>query len=59
MPSPLLPRMQAPLGSMKAAGPGGVTWEAWAKACVLALLDQARAGKRDFVGILFSLPPGG
>jgi uncharacterized protein with von Willebrand factor type A (vWA) domain len=28
--------------------------EAWAKACALALLDQARAAKRDFVGILFS-----
>lgn len=28
--------------------------EAWAKACALALLDQARTAKRDFVGILFS-----
>jgi uncharacterized protein with von Willebrand factor type A (vWA) domain len=28
--------------------------EAWAKACALALLDQARAAHRDFVGILFS-----
>lgn len=28
--------------------------EAWAKACALALLDQARAAGRDFVGILFS-----
>ncbi|MFD4196709.1 VWA domain-containing protein [Amycolatopsis thermoflava] len=28
--------------------------EAWAKACALALLDQARQAKRDFVGILFS-----
>lgn len=28
--------------------------EAWAKACALALLDQARAGRRDFAGILFS-----
>ncbi|MHB9756749.1 VWA domain-containing protein [Streptomyces sp. BYX5S] len=40
--------------SMYEAGPGGVTREAWAKACALALLDQARAGGRDFVGILFS-----
>ncbi|PXY16542.1 VWA domain-containing protein [Prauserella muralis] len=28
--------------------------EAWAKACALALLDQARQATRDFVGILFS-----
>ncbi len=40
--------------SMYEAGPGGVTREVWAKACALALLDQARAGGRDFVGILFS-----
>ncbi|KAB2592282.1 VWA domain-containing protein [Streptomyces arboris] len=40
--------------SMYAAGPGGVTREAWAKACALALLDQARDAGRDFVGILFS-----
>ncbi|RKN45038.1 VWA domain-containing protein [Streptomyces hoynatensis] len=40
--------------SMYEAGPGGVTREAWAKSCALALLDQARAAKRDFVGILFS-----
>ncbi|MFC3236171.1 VWA domain-containing protein [Streptomyces nitrosporeus] len=40
--------------SMYAAGPGGVTREAWAKACALALLDQARHTGRDFVGILFS-----
>lgn len=32
----------------------GLTGEAWAKACALALLDQARQTKRDFVGILFS-----
>ncbi|MGW0844284.1 VWA domain-containing protein [Streptomyces sp. NPDC002787] len=32
----------------------GITKEAWAKACALALLDQARQAKRDFVGILFS-----
>ncbi|MFF3489956.1 VWA domain-containing protein [Streptomyces sp. NPDC002795] len=40
--------------SMYEAGPGGVTREVWAKACALALLDQARAAERDFVGILFS-----
>ncbi|MGW1712752.1 VWA domain-containing protein [Streptomyces sp. NPDC002156] len=42
--------------SMYEAGPGGVTREAWAKACALALLDQAREAGRDFVGILFSAP---
>ncbi|GAA4796701.1 hypothetical protein GCM10023220_24550 [Streptomyces ziwulingensis] len=40
--------------SMYEAGPGGVTREAWARACALALLDQARHAGRDFVGILFS-----
>ncbi|MEV6128981.1 VWA domain-containing protein [Streptomyces violaceusniger] len=40
--------------SMYEAGPGGVTREAWAKACALALLDQARHAGRDFVGVLFS-----
>ncbi|ESU46073.1 hypothetical protein P376_5950 [Streptomyces sp. HCCB10043] len=40
--------------SMYAAGPGGVTREAWSKACALALLDQARHTDREFVGILFS-----
>lgn len=40
--------------SMYVEGPGGVTREAWAKACALALLDQAAHAKRDFVGILFS-----
>ncbi|MCQ4208595.1 VWA domain-containing protein [Streptomyces longispororuber] len=40
--------------SMYAEGPGGVTREAWSKACALALLDQAREAGRDFVGILFS-----
>ncbi|MCF3122348.1 hypothetical protein IPZ68_21960 [Streptomyces arenae] len=40
--------------SMYMEGPGGGTREAWAKACALALLDQARHAKRDFVGILFS-----
>ncbi|OUC92086.1 VWA domain-containing protein [Streptomyces swartbergensis] len=42
--------------SMYEAGPGGVTREAWAKGCALALLDQAREAGRDFVGILFSAP---
>ncbi|MFI6377370.1 vWA domain-containing protein [Streptomyces sp. NPDC050546] len=40
--------------SMYESGPGGITREAWAKACALALLDQARHAGRDFVGILFS-----
>ncbi|MFJ8542630.1 VWA domain-containing protein [Streptomyces sp. NPDC093586] len=40
--------------SMYAEGPGGVTREAWSKACALALLDQARHAGRDFVGIVFS-----
>ncbi|MDT0322084.1 VWA domain-containing protein [Streptomyces millisiae] len=40
--------------SMYEAGPGGVTREAWAKACALALLDQARRARREFVGVLFS-----
>ncbi|MFC8568025.1 VWA domain-containing protein [Streptomyces sp. NPDC057245] len=40
--------------SMYEAGPGGITREAWSKACALALLDQARDAGRDFVGILFS-----
>ncbi|GCD41719.1 VWA domain-containing protein [Streptomyces paromomycinus] len=40
--------------SMYTEGPGGGTREAWAKACALALLDQARHSGRDFVGILFS-----
>ncbi|MEU8710024.1 VWA domain-containing protein [Streptomyces sp. NPDC048565] len=40
--------------SMSRPGPGGITGEAWSKACALALLDQARRAKRDFVGILFS-----
>ncbi|MFE6974441.1 VWA domain-containing protein [Streptomyces sp. NPDC057682] len=42
--------------SMYEAGPGGVTREAWAKACALALFDQARHARRDFAGILFSSP---
>ncbi|MFI6290068.1 VWA domain-containing protein [Nonomuraea sp. NPDC050790] len=42
-------------GSMTRDDAGvGITREAWAKACALALLDQARAARRDFVGILFS-----
>lgn len=40
--------------SMYMEGPGGVTREAWAKGCALALLDQARHAGRDFVGILFA-----
>ncbi|WP_320776070.1 VWA domain-containing protein, partial [Streptomyces sp. CRN 30] len=40
--------------SMYTEGPGGITREAWAKACALALLDQARHAGRDFVGMLFS-----
>ncbi|WP_157255137.1 VWA domain-containing protein [Nonomuraea typhae] len=40
--------MAAPVGE------DGTTREAWAKACALALLDQARAAQRDFVAILFS-----
>ncbi|MFB7088563.1 VWA domain-containing protein [Streptomyces sp. NPDC056296] len=40
--------------SMYEAGPGGITREAWSKACALALLDQARHAGRDFVGILFA-----
>jgi hypothetical protein len=36
--------------SMYVEGPGVVTREAWAKACALALLDQARHAGRDFVG---------
>ncbi|MGA5819819.1 VWA domain-containing protein [Kitasatospora sp. NPDC094028] len=35
---------------------GSPTREAWAKACALALLDQARRSRRDFVAILFSSP---
>lgn len=41
-------------GSMAKPSAGGMTREAWAKACALALLDQARTAKRDFVGILFA-----
>ena len=33
---------------------GGLTGEIWAKALALALLDQARTSRRDFVGILFA-----
>ncbi|GAA3027472.1 VWA domain-containing protein [Streptosporangium longisporum] len=40
--------------SMREAGPDGITREAWAKACALALLDQARIGGRDFAAILFA-----
>ncbi|WP_262403420.1 hypothetical protein [Actinomadura sp. CNU-125] len=43
-------------GSMRRTGAESVTREAWAKACALALLDQARAARprRDFAAILFS-----
>jgi uncharacterized protein with von Willebrand factor type A (vWA) domain len=41
-------------GSTGIAQRGGVSGEAWAKACALALLDQARAARRDFAGVLFS-----
>jgi hypothetical protein len=39
---------------MYAEGPGGVTREAWPKACAPALPDQARQAGRDFVGVRFS-----
>ena len=32
----------------------GLSGEAWAKGCALAMLDQARAARQDFAGILFS-----
>jgi hypothetical protein len=35
---------------------GGITAEAWANACTLALLDQACKARRDFAGILFGSP---
>lgn len=41
-------------GSMAHGVGGGVTGEAWAKACALALLDQAQAARRDFAAVLFS-----
>ncbi|NUR59409.1 MAG: VWA domain-containing protein [Catenulispora sp.] len=41
-------------GSMATPQAEGITGEAWAKACTLALLDQARAARRDFTAILFS-----
>jgi uncharacterized protein with von Willebrand factor type A (vWA) domain len=41
-------------GSMASPDTNGITGEAWAKACALALLDQARRSRRDFAGILFS-----
>jgi uncharacterized protein with von Willebrand factor type A (vWA) domain len=43
-------------GSMNIPRAGGVTGEAWAKACTLALFDQARQSRRDFAAILFSSP---
>jgi uncharacterized protein with von Willebrand factor type A (vWA) domain len=41
-------------GSMLAVQPDGASGNAWAKGCALALLDQARAERRAFAGILFS-----
>lgn len=41
-------------GSMKTADDNGIPREAWAKAFVLALLDQAKISNRDFVGISFA-----
>ncbi len=41
-------------GSMGSPHTGGISGEVWAKACALAMLDQARAARRDFAGILFS-----
>jgi uncharacterized protein with von Willebrand factor type A (vWA) domain len=41
-------------GSMARSAGAGVTGEAWAKACALALLDQAQAARRDFAALLFS-----
>lgn len=41
-------------GSMSMQDRNGMTREAWAKAFMLAMLDQARAAKRDFVGINFA-----
>lgn len=40
--------------SMQKRDASGITREAWAKALALALLDQAHAGGRDFVGIHFA-----
>jgi uncharacterized protein with von Willebrand factor type A (vWA) domain len=43
-------------GSMARGVGGPISGEAWAKACALAMLDQAQAARRDFAGILFSSP---
>lgn len=40
--------------SMNASDANGITRDAWAKAMTLALLDQAKRSRRDFVAILFS-----
>lgn len=40
-------------GSMNHEHADGITREAWSKALVLSLLDQARAGRRDLVVIYF------
>lgn len=42
--------------SMEAKHAQGITREVWAKAVSLTLLDQARAERRDFVGIHFAGP---
>lgn len=39
--------------SMDTVHAGGISREAWSKAIVLSLLDQARAGRRDMVVIYF------
>jgi len=41
-------------GSMRFPQPDGATGDAWAKGCALALLNQARAERRAFAGIVFS-----
>lgn len=41
-------------GSMGYSDKTGITRDAWAKGFALALLDQAIAGKRDFVAVCFS-----
>lgn len=40
--------------SMRTVQPNGASGDAWAKGCALALLDQARAERRAFVGVVFS-----
>ena len=40
-------------GSMETKHAGGITREAWSKALILSLLDQARAGRRNMVVLYF------